>query len=161
MMRWVDRVIEGLAIFGVAAYAAAALVTVADIVGRRFGLPVDGVVDIVQLCIMAGAWFVIPWAFVAGAHVSVDFVQARMPETLARMVEILAALMAGALLLLMLRYGYDAAIMQRLLGDRSQQLGIPIIWYWAPQLLGQALAVLAVVSVLIRLFGNRRSEDHP
>ena len=142
---------------GVAAYAAAAVVTVADILGRRFGLPIDGVVDIVQLCIMTGAWFVIPWAFVSGAHVSVDFVQARMPEILGRLVEILAALLAGGLLILMLRYGYDAASIQRMLGDRSQQLGIPIVWYWAPQLLGQGVAVLALVSVLVRLAWPRRT----
>jgi TRAP-type C4-dicarboxylate transport system permease small subunit len=150
-MRWLDRAIEALAMLGVGAYAAAALVTVADILGRRFGLPIDGVVDIVQLCIMTGAWFVIPWAFVAGAHVSVDFLQARMPDMMGRTVEILAALMAGALLILMLRYGYGAASVQRMLGDRSQQLGIPIVWFWAPQLLGQGAAALAALSVLVRL----------
>ena len=151
-MRWLDRAIEMLAMLGVGAYAAAALVTVADILGRRIGLPIDGVVDIVQLCVMTGAWFVIPWAFVAGAHVSVDFIQARMPATLGRLVQFLAALLAGALLLLMLRYGYDAASLQRMLGDRSQQLGIPIVWYWAPQLLGQAAAILALVSIMVRRF---------
>jgi TRAP-type C4-dicarboxylate transport system permease small subunit len=150
-MRWLDRAIEALAILGVAAYAAAALVTVADIIGRRFGLPIDGVVDIVQLCVMAGAWFVIPWAFVAGAHVSVDFLQAKMPLAAGRAVEVLAALMAGGLLLLMLRYGYQAASVQRMLGDRSQQIGIPIVWYWGPQLLGQAASVVALLSVLWRL----------
>ena len=158
-MRWLDRAIEGLAILGVAAYAAAALVTVADILGRRIGLPIDGVVDIVQLCVMAGAWFVIPWAFVASAHVSVDFLRARMPEGLGRGIDLLTALMAGALLLLMLRYGYDAASLQRMLGDRSQQLGIPIVWYWAPQLLGQAVAVLALVSVIVRLFRSRPDRE--
>lgn len=158
-MRWLDRTIEALAILGVAAYAAAALVTVADIVGRRFGMPIDGVVDIVQLCVMTGAWFVIPWAFVAGAHVSVDFLQARLPALAGRAVEVLAAILAGGLLLLMLRYGYQAASVQRMLGDRSQQLGIPIVWYWAPQLLGQAAAVVALVSVLWRLIrpGPRRA----
>ncbi len=151
-MRWLDRAIEALAMLGGAAYAAAALVTVADILGRRLGLPIDGVVDIVQLCVMTGAWFVIPWAFVAGAHVSVDFVQTRLSETLGRLIRLLAAAMAGVLLALMLRYGHDAASLQRMLGDRSQQLGIPIGWYWAPQLLGQGAAILALVSVLVRLF---------
>jgi TRAP-type C4-dicarboxylate transport system permease small subunit len=155
-MRWLDRAIEALAILGVAAYAAAALVTVADIVGRRFGLPIDGVVDLVQLGVIAGAWFVIPWAFLAGSHVSVDFLQARMPDVAGRALEMLAALLAGGLLLLMLYYGYQAASVQRMLGDRSQQLGIPIVWYWAPQLLGQAAAVAALLSVLWRLARPRR-----
>lgn len=150
-MRWLDRAIEALAALGVIAYGLAAIVTVADILGRVVGLAVAGVVDIVQLFVLAGAWFVIPWAFVAGAHVGVEFVVDALPAALGRLIRAFAALLAGGLLILMLRYGHDAFQTQKMLGDTSQQLGIPIMYFWWPVLIGQAAAVAATGSVLIRL----------
>jgi TRAP-type C4-dicarboxylate transport system permease small subunit len=150
-MRLIGRFIELLAALGVSAYAAAALVTVADIVGRRFGYAVNGVVDIVQLCVTAGTWFVIPWAFLAGAHVSVELFVERLPARARRALAVLAALLAAATLVLMLRYGWDAFAIQSRLGDRSQQLGIPIAFYWWPLLAGQAACLLALIPVLARL----------
>jgi TRAP-type C4-dicarboxylate transport system permease small subunit len=150
-MRLIDRVIELLAAVGVTAYAAAALVTVADIVGRRFGYAINGVVDLVQLCVTAGTWFVIPWAFAAGAHVSVELFITRLPPSARRTLAVAAALLAAGILMLMLRYGWDAFAIQARLGDRSQQLGIPIAFYWWPLLAGQAACLLALASVLARL----------
>lgn len=159
-MRWLDRLIEGLAVLGVAAFGAAALITVADIIGRQFGHAINGVVDLVQLFVTAGAWFVIPWAFVAGAHVGVEFIVAQMPRLSQRALAILAALLAGGVLVLMLRYGYDTFERRAMMGDRSQQLGIPIAWYWWPLLAGQAAAILAVLSVIVHLLrGNGRGES--
>jgi TRAP-type C4-dicarboxylate transport system permease small subunit len=150
-MRLIERFIELLAALGVAAYAAAALVTVADIVGRRFGYAVNGVVDLVQLFVTAGTWFVIPWAFVAGAHVSVEIFIARLPRAARRALAATAALLAAGILVLMLRYGWAAFGIQSRLGDRSQQLGIPIAFYWWPLLAGQAACLLALACVLARL----------
>lgn len=157
-MRWLDRLIEALAVMGVAAFGAAAAVTVADIVGRQFGHAINGVVDLVQLFVTAGAWFVIPWAFVAGAHVGVDFVVDQMPPLSRRVLAILAALLAGGVLVLMFRYGYDTFARRSMMGDRSQQLGIPIAWYWWPLLAGQAAAILAVLSVIVHLVRGRTHE---
>jgi TRAP-type C4-dicarboxylate transport system permease small subunit len=155
-MRLIERGIEALAGLGVAAYAAAALVTVADIVGRRLGHAINGVVDIVQLCVTAGTWFVIPWAFLAGAHVTVEIFVSRLPGPARRILAGLAVGLAAIILVLMLRYGWDAFAIQSRLGDRSQQLGIPIAFYWWPLLAGQAACLLALAVVAIRLF---RRED--
>ena len=146
LIRALRRVIGGLAAAGVAAYGAAALVTVADVIGRRVGLPIDGVVDLVQLFVMAGAWLVMPFAFMTGAHVGVDFLVERMPRAPEVLLRGLAVAVAVALLGLMLVYGYQTAGMRMMFGDKSQQLGIPIVWFWAPLILG--LGVSAVGAVL-------------
>lgn len=148
VLRWLHRGIEALAVIGVLAYGAAAAVTVADILGRQFGLAVIGVVDLVQLFVVAGAWLVIPWAFVSGAHVGVDYIIAALPDRAERTVRAAAALLAGALLALMLRYGIDAYELQAMMGDRSQQIGIPIGWFWLPLLAGQAIALVAILVVI-------------
>ncbi|HEV7371766.1 TRAP transporter small permease [Arenibaculum sp.] len=131
------------AVVGVLAYAAAALLTVADIVGRQTGMPIPGVVDLVQLCVLGGAWLVIPHAFLAGAHVGVDLLVESFPRAVERPLRALASLAAVGLLGLMLVYCYEAFQQQLLYGDRSQQLGIPIVWYWVPLLFGLALSAVA------------------
>ena len=151
-VRALRRLVGALAVLGVAAYGAAALVTVVDVLGRRVGLPVDGVVDLVQLFVVAGAWLVMPFAFMTGAHVGVDFLVERMPRGPATLLRALATAVAVALLGLMFWYGYQTMQMRMMFGDRSQQLGIPIVWYWIPlvgglaiSMLGAALGLLAAI----------------
>ena len=153
-LRGIDGVIEALAAIGVLAYCAAALVSVADVIGRRIGTPVPGVVDLVQMFIMAGAWLSIPWGFAVGAHVGVDFLVERMPNGWQRLLRGLAALAALVLMALILWQCAGAYRMQVMLGDKSQQLGIPISLYWLPLLVGVAASILALIPILARLVLN-------
>ncbi|AVR87196.1 hypothetical protein Tharo_0245 [Thauera aromatica K172] len=130
---------------GVAAYGGAALVTVADVIGRNFDLPVQGVVDLVQLLVVTGAWLVMPFAFMSGAHVGVDFVVKALPGALRVPLQLGAAGVALALVGLMLWYGFETFDVRSAYGDRSQQLGIPVAWYWYPLLVGLTLSLLGVV----------------
>ena len=150
-LRRIDGVIELLAALGVLAYCAAALVSVADVIGRRIGTPVPGVVDLVQLFILAGAWLSIPWGFAVGAHVGVDFLVEKLPHGWQRGLRIAAALTSGGLMALILWKCLGAYQMQAMLGDKSQQLGIPISLYWLPLLIGVAASILAVIPVFLRL----------
>lgn len=140
--RWLVSALAGL---GVLSYGAAALVTVADVIGRRFGLPIEGVVDLVQLFFIAGAWLVMPYAFMAGSHVGVDFLLNLMSRALAAPLRIAIAVLSLGLVGLMLWQGYATFLTRTMFGDRSQQLGIPIDWYWYPLLLGLAMSMLAIV----------------
>ncbi len=137
--------VSALAALGVAAYGCAALVTVADVIGRKIGLPVQGVVDLVQLFVMTGAWLVMPYAFMAGAHVGVDFVVKRLPVAVRVPLKLFATAVALALVVLMLWYGFETFNVRTVFGDRSQQLGIPVAWYWYPLLAGLAVSLIAVV----------------
>ncbi|MCK2097166.1 TRAP transporter small permease [Thauera aromatica] len=137
--------VSALAALGVAAYGGAALVTVADVIGRNFDLPVQGVVDLVQLLVVTGAWLVMPFAFMSGAHVGVDFVVKALPGALRVPLQLGAAAVALALVGLMLWYGFETFDVRSAYGDRSQQLGIPVAWYWYPLLVGLTLSLLGVV----------------
>jgi len=147
------RVLRGLvtsaAVVGVLAYAAAALLTVVDVIGRRAGFPILGVIDLVQLFVLGGAWLVIPYAFMAGAHVGVDLLVDALPARLNRLVRVLGGVAAAALLGLVLQACVGAYEQQLLFGDRSQQLGIPITWYWVPLLAGVALSIVAALLTVV------------
>jgi len=145
-MRYVIPALRSLvtlvAVIGVAAYAAAALLTVADIIGRQLGYPVPGVVDLVQLFVLGGAWLVIPYAFMTGAHVGVDLLVESLPRQLTSVMRGVAGLAAMALLSMMLYFCYATFQQQVMFGDRSQQLGIPIFYYWVPLLFGVGLSIV-------------------
>lgn len=155
LLRGIDRLMEVLAALGVLSYCAAAAVSVADVIGRRLGMPVVGVVDLVQLFVMAGAWLCIPWGFSAGAHVGVDFLLERMPAGAARGLQAAAAVIAAGLMAMILWKCFGAWQMQALLGDKSQQLGIPMSYFWVPLLIGAAASILAALAVVIRLTSGR------
>jgi TRAP-type C4-dicarboxylate transport system permease small subunit len=106
-------------------------------------------VDLVQLFVLGGAWLVIPYAFMTGAHVGVDLVVETLPPAVQRTMRAVASLAACALLGLILMESYKAFQMQILFGDRSQQLGIPILYYWVPLLIGVALSIVAALLTLV------------
>lgn len=137
------------AVVGVLGYAAAALLTVADVIGRQIGLPVPGIVDLVQLFILGGAWLVIPYAFMTGAHVGVDLLVEAFPRSIEKPLRAVAGLAAIGLLSLMLMSCYETFQQQVMFGDRSQQLGIPVLYYWMPLLFGVALSIIAAAMTLI------------
>jgi len=158
LARLTGWLINALAVLGVSAFGAAAVVTVADILGRRLGYPIEGVVDLVQLFVVTGAWLTMPYAFHAATHVSVDFLLAVMPVGLKVPVKILAAAASLALVGLMLWQGYLTYETRTMFGDKSQQLGIPIAWYWYSLLIGLAVSLLAIFLELLtslkREFGH-------
>jgi TRAP-type C4-dicarboxylate transport system permease small subunit len=149
--------ISGLAALGVALYGLAALVTVADILGRRVGMPIEGVVDLVQLFFVGGAWLVLPYAFMVGSHVGVDFVLALLPRALNLPLRLLIAALAFALVALMLWQGYETFLTRTMFGDRSQQLGIPVSWYWYPLLVGLTVSLAAILIELAATFTKEPS----
>lgn len=150
------RLVFAAAAVGFLSFSAAALVTVADIVARRTGLAVPGVVDLVQLFVLAGAWCVMPYAFLHGAHVSVDLLLQAVSERLRAVLRLVGNILTVALLLPMSVEAYQAFEVQRMFGDRSQQIGIPIAWYWAPVLAGLFLSTLAAMWVLAGALTPRR-----
>ncbi len=138
LARWV-------ALAGIAALAVATGVTLLDIGLSLGGGAVTGEVDLVQLGVMAAAWLAMPLAFLDDAHVSVDLLSARLPARIGRLLQGLGGLLSVALMALILRYGWDTAAQQLQFGDVSQELGIPVVWYWAPLLAGAGLSVLAAL----------------
>jgi hypothetical protein len=47
-------------------------------------------------------------------------------------------------------YSHKQALLQIGQGDKSQTIGIPIVWYWGPLLIGSAFAVAAALLLALR-----------
>lgn len=138
---------QGIAIFGtigVALLVIPIMLTCADIIWRRVigGAFID-TFDITKLSLVAVAAWTIPYGFVHGSHVTVDLIVERFP---ARFQLLIDGLIHAASALLFVFLGWmalDAAMLHYSYHDTTQNLELPVVYYWAVFILGLALAALA------------------
>ncbi len=130
-----------LALAGTLGFLVAVALTVTDIVLRSIStLTVHGLTDIVTLCSMIGAMLAIPYGFAADQQVSIDVFTSRMPPGAQKALRLLAAVLSFTFLAGATWFGVQQMLSAYGYGDRSQSIGIPMIWYWIPLLIGIGLA---------------------
>lgn len=151
VLRAIERTTAVCAFIGIGSLVIAIGLVVTDIVWRRvLGGAVIGVIDLTQLCVMAAAFWSIPYAFTTRAHVTVDLLSARLGRGTRLWLDGLGGLLSIGLMALILFLGWQRAMEQWSFGDMSQDLGIPIIWYWAFLLSGSALGGIAAAAAFVR-----------
>ena len=157
-MRLVLRVSQILALAGVACLLALALLTFADVLGRFFGRPIPGFVDIATLAtaVIIPAFF--PILLVRRGNITLrpfEYFGDRGP---ARFLDIFGSLLTAIFLGLMawqfLRYAAEASTS----GERMAVLRWSVApWWWAVAAL-VTVAALVSVAVWIEDLRGRRSE---
>ena len=148
--RALEKLCFGAALIGFIALMGAVGVTMTDIVLRPSGGAVAGVVDIVQLLVMTGAFLALPYTFISDGHVSVDLVAQNLPPRASALLRLGAAILGTGLMALVMRYGWQSMMQQRRFGDVSQTIGIPMTWFWAPLLFGLALSSIVALFLAAR-----------
>lgn len=147
-----ERITRLLSLLGTAALVLGVLLTIADIALRSVStLTVLGIVDIMQLCVMVGAMLAIPQAVMSDQHVAIDVFTDLMPARVQLALRLFAALLGLLFLGAVTWFGYRQAMTEMAGGDRSQTIGIPMTWYWAPFLAGMGLSAIAYVARLVTL----------
>jgi len=144
--RWLHRVSLGAAYLAAVALAVSVGVTVADIVLRRaIDTPIPGVVDLTQLCVMWAAFLSIPVAFHLDNHISVVLFTDRLGPVRRRQVFCAGAFASAVFLAVACWASAAKALQEAGIGDRSMILGIPLLWYWVPVILGFGLSALCAL----------------
>ncbi|HEX6957415.1 MAG TPA: TRAP transporter small permease [Ferrovibrio sp.] len=129
----------------------AGAITCADIVIRNVGGEgIIGTVDITQMLIVAAAFLTIPHGFISDSHVAVDMGVDRLPFRLQAVCKAVAALLGALLMLAIGWYGIGQFDTVAMMGDRSQTIGLPMVWYWYPLLAGSFFAALIAAVVAFR-----------
>lgn len=140
MLRWISLAGSGLLFLGV-------VMTVVDIVLRHtIGGAVPGTVDLTQLIVMWAALAAIPHGFVANDHVAVDLLTERFSPATQRWLSGLSAVLGCIFLWAVFYFSTLQAWLEFGYGDRTQTLGIPIILYWIPMLIGMLLSGFAALA---------------
>jgi len=151
VFRGLDRASEALAFAGMVLISVAIAALIVDIVGRKtVGFTILGIGDIMQLLVMACICLGMPLVFAREGHVGVEFVTDGLPRRVLLALKLVVALVTGAVTIMLLRYGWLQAEQQIAKGDVSTTLAIPVVWYWAPLLIGLAVSVLGCLIHILR-----------
>lgn len=156
-----ERLAIGLALLGALSLGCVAIITVVDVGIRPFGRGIRGVVDYVQLFVIAGVFLAMPYTFFADGHVRVQVVLDLLPARIRNGVLIVVTVVTlGFLALLVVRtYGSFLDVAAR--RDRTLNIALPMTWFWMPMLAGFALSIITTFALLLKqIFGidTRRSE---
>ncbi len=134
------------AALGVGLLMACALITVADIVGRRaVGLSVPGLIDLTQLLVMSSVFLCIPFAFEQRSNVEVDLLFDRLPRKARQWLSVLWPLLGAAFLLSVAWHAARAAAQVVEYGETSPTLAVPMIWFWVPVFVGTSIAAAVCI----------------
>lgn len=149
------RAMRMLALAGTLAFLAAVALTVVDIGLRSVSTgTVQGAVDLGQLCVMVGAMLAIPYGFITDQHVAIDLFTDMLPSRVQLVLRVFAALLGAAFLSGVFWFSLQQALIEHAGGDRSQTIGVPMIWYWIPFLTGIGLSAVATLAVAADLLRN-------
>jgi TRAP-type C4-dicarboxylate transport system permease small subunit len=159
-MKAVERLCAALRWVAVAALVAMMLVTIVDVTMRNtINRLVLGGVELVELALVATVYFALPETFLRGEHVTVDLVDQVAPRAAVRLRKIGALLTLALLASLTWRMALPALDTLGM-GDRTSDLGIRLIWYWLPLVVGGVASVVAAAVVVWREYSSEAPAAH-
>ena len=144
LIRIADGACEVLAHAGMALISLFMILQMVEIVGRKtVGFSILGLSEMGQLLVMSCICLVLPFVFIRDGHIAVEFVTDRLPPRALALLKSVIALASAVFVAALAYYGYGQAQLQIAKGDFAPTLGIPIVWYWVPLLLGIAASAAA------------------
>ena len=150
-----DRLGEILAHAGMALLSLFILLQMVDIVGRKTtGFTILGLSEIGQLLVMGCICLVLPLVFIRDGHIGVEFLTDFLPPRALALLKGCVALIGTALVAAFAYFGFGQAELQIAKGDGSPTLHIPIVWFWAPLLVGIAASAAACLVQAFRYFAQ-------
>lgn len=145
------RLAEVLSFIGMLLLTTAMAFSMVDIVGRKtIGFSILGITDITQLLVMACVCLAMPLTFIREGHVGVEFATDALPRRVLAALRFAVSLLCFVFVVALARFAYAQAFLQIAKGDASLTLGIPIVWYWMPLLIGLSLSAVAALAHSLR-----------
>jgi TRAP-type C4-dicarboxylate transport system permease small subunit len=122
--------------------------TVADVLLRTFfGLPVRGMLELIELGLACTIFIALPAVFLRREHLVVDVIDHFAKPGLVRWLDLLGKLVSLGVLAVMAWQMWPLASTMVEFGDVTSDLSIPKLYYWIPVLFG---VVASAVAVLLR-----------
>lgn len=150
MIRALDRVFALLAGAGTASLIVAIGMVALDVVIRKMlQRSLIGTVDVTELVVMIAAFTAIPLVFLRRGHVSVEIVTDLMPRRWRAFFEGLGALLGAGFFAVIGYLAFQPARLSISAGDVSQDLALPLSWYWIPMIAGCFLGAFAALVMAI------------
>lgn len=162
----VTRALAGLARLctglGAVSLVVMMLATDYDIVARwAFQQPLRGVVELVEIMVLATAMLGLPEAFLRSEQIQVDLADSVLPEPLLRAVKAIALVLSVALLALLCWNVVGPMRDARMFGDVKPDLGVPVWPLYALILFAFAASLLTSLQVLVRTLAGPNDAGAP
>ena len=120
--------------------------TVADVLLRTFfGLPIRGMLELIELGLACTIFIALPAVFLRREHLVVDVIDHVANPGLVRWLDFLGKLVSLGVLAVMAWQMWPLAQTMVEFGDVTSDLSIPKLYYWIPVLLGVVASALAVL----------------
>jgi TRAP-type C4-dicarboxylate transport system permease small subunit len=114
MLSMVDKVVAKVsgvfAALGAAMIGLLALTMVADVVGRQFGSPVTGIVELAAQTVVISAFLTIPYVMRRGGHIRATVLVNRTPPIVRKTLEVVAYLIGAVIFALLAFSAWDAFV---------------------------------------------------
>jgi TRAP-type C4-dicarboxylate transport system permease small subunit len=127
------------------------MLTVADVSLRTFfGIPIRGVLELVELGLACTIFLALPAVFLRDEHLVVDVIDHLTKKSVVRLLDLAGAIVSLVVLVVMLWQMVPLARTMHEFGDVTSDLSLPKIWYWVPVLVGILASALAAVVFIVR-----------
>ena len=158
--RFIDFATRVLVWIGGLLILAVMCVTIGDIVARwTLSVGFLGLVDITQFAVVGFAYLSLPYVFRTDANVAIALYDDRLKPWQDVCLRLLSGVLSLGVLSVLLWYGWQRAGRTLRFGDVSQNIEIPMVWFWGLILFGLAMAW---VIVALSLFDTiRRLKGQP
>lgn len=146
MNRFIEILCRMLTWIGGALMLVAILVTVGDVIARAlFQTGYIGIVDVTQFAVIGFAYLALPLTFLKNEHVAIGLYDHLLGKRADHLLRMFALTLALAVLCMILYYGWTQANRTLRYGDVSQNVEIPMIFFWIFVLGGSAVSILVCV----------------
>lgn len=125
--RFVPWLARACTIGGALALAVMMLGTDWDILARQLaGRPLTGVVELVEITVLASAMLGLPEAFLRDEQIRIDLLDAFLPDGVLRVIEAAGLILSILFLALLCRNVWQPMLDAKMFGDVKYDLGVPV-----------------------------------
>jgi TRAP-type C4-dicarboxylate transport system permease small subunit len=155
------RLANASAVLAGIALATLAFVTIADVIMRTMGLNLfSGMIEISNLGVLCLGFFALPYCFIVGGHIVVDFATAAASDDFNRRLDSFWNLVAAVFLAAAAVYVMQHAIETHEAGERSATLQWSPLIFQIPAVVGMAFAALICAWLGLHGLVGRRLSEH-
>ncbi|MCQ0970630.1 TRAP transporter small permease [Paracoccus sp. TK19116] len=142
-----DRLIGLSALIGTLALLFVVGVVLFDVIGRAFGSPLYGSLDMTTMAFVITVFGGMALCDKRGAHINVDLFERFLPQRMNHLLDILIDILGAAIFLAIGYAVIRAAGLSAMLNLRTNLLGLPTAWF---QYALAALAIVTGIAMLLR-----------
>lgn len=135
-------------------------VTVIDVLLRPFALAIPGAYEIVTLGMRLIVPLALPYTFLTGGHVVVEVVAEALPQALQKSLVLFGWCASLAVMGLLAWRALERAQEVAEYGEVTSDLAIPVVWYWAPLILGSGLCIPTLIVMSLAAFVRLQGGPH-